>query len=50
MRSAIVWASPSAVKRFWVVTSWFCITITAPKHAATTTDNSDVAIIISMSV
>ena len=50
MRSAIVCASPSAVKRSVVITASCCIDESTPNAAASTTDSSVIAIIISMSV
>jgi hypothetical protein len=50
MRSAMVWAWPSAVKRFVVKTVSDCMDDKTPSAAASTTDSIIVAMIISMSV
>ena len=50
MRSAMVCASPSAVKRSVVSITPRCMRDTTPNAAASTTDSSIIAIIVSMSV
>ena len=50
MRSAIVWASPSAVNRSVVSIAERCILETTLNADAMTTERSPIAIIISMSV